>query len=651
MNTNIVGYPRGIAMKQIMKRNKGFTLVEVLVVMALTVIVLGLIFGPIMESSSFTRRAGTLIRAQDNARGAMTRIKRELQSAMYVYDNTRQGTSFYVANKNGVVPDPSDPNSMPIAYGARIDFVMPKMHGFCTQPDSVHGADNPREFARGEDAAPHCKYDGSLLELRPVQPLAPDTNIVRYFIGLNNPTEPYSNRYTKTGTNRHGDNMFILYRVEFSPYDKKLFDQSKSMSENLAKPNFFYDNRPNGITNPDGTPQTYAQAWKRISVALVTPKDVDLVTIDFDADGNPLITPTVTFAPSAVTNDPLLPVTNSDNDPEGSDSDVPPTVYKAKYGSWVLPYEITLRRKQPGDETAIIYKAMQRVDGQSSDMCIYRMKPNAKDPDTLVFDITNYERTKADTSYRGYPFGVGDVSIPDDPGRLPELAFTVDTRGGKVNFAFPHIDLDASEDLSDQFDAKFPVSIVIPTDDINEYYDAAPFQDRYRLWEFHHPANRTLPYVRKTISASRMLGNSSVVLGLERVLGPYTLDPDRTIPYSRIPFYDMLNEPGPNQYKLDVDYPVRDEDGDLISGMDGTAAIYFHSAVTEYGVGIPLPADRNIYLLYYEQNNKVGDSLRANYVTKELVTITVGMRMYDASTKRPQSLQLVGKVRLKNIIE
>ncbi|MHB1456497.1 MAG: PilW family protein [Armatimonadota bacterium] len=646
-------------MKQLIKKQEGFTLVELLVVMALTVIIVGLIFGPVMQSFSFTRRAGTLIRAQDNARTALTRITREFQNAIFAYDNTRQATSFYVQDQAKVVPDPRDPNAMPLVYGARIDIVLPRMHGFCTAPDVDHnpgGVNNPREFVRGEDAAPHCPYDGSLLELRPVQPLAPDTKIVRYFIGLQNPTRPYSSRYQKISVpGPGGDNMFILYRAEFSPYDAKLFNQAAGMSANLAKPNFFYDSNLNGINNPDGTPQTYAQAWRRVSVAIITPRDADLGIVEYVRDPitalyNTVITPTVTFSPTAVNNDPLVAVTDNDNSPENSDSEIPPSVYKAKYGNWVLPYEVSVRRKQPGDPVATIYKAMPRLNSTQTDMCIYKMLPNGIDPDYVVFDINNYESTKSDKTSIGYKFGVGDTMLPGG-NQLPELAFTVNTKSGKVNFAFPHIDLTLSNQLSTIFNAKFPVSIVIPTDMINQYYDAAPMQDRYRMWEFHHPANRTLPYGNLgSIQASSILGNSTVVPGLEKVTGPYNNDPVRSILYSRIPFYDMMNEPAPNQYKIDVQHPVLDNNGDLVPGMEGTAAIYFHSTQAEYGTGIPLPAGRQIYLLYYEQNNKPGDSLRANYVTKELLTVSLGVRIYDASTSKPQTVQLTSKVRLRNIL-
>ncbi|MHB0999321.1 MAG: PilW family protein [Armatimonadota bacterium] len=639
-------------MKQLIIKNRGFSLIELLVVMGLTVIIMGLIFGPIMQSFNFTRQAGTVIRAQDNARIAMAKIKSDLQNAMFAYDNTRQPVGFYISDNNGTPPDPGDSAQLAKAYYAKIDLVLPRMHGYCVEPDSIHnpgGVNNPREFDRGDEAAPQCKYDGSLLELRPVQPLAPDTKIVRYFIGLENPTKPYANRYDPLLKTASGNNMFVLYRAEFSPFDTKLFGDINP-SVNLAKSNFFYDNSTNGLTNPDGSAQTYAQAWKRISVAIVTPKYADLVQVKYDSTGKPVVTPTVTFAPTPVYNDPLVAVTDKNNDPERVDA--PPAVYKAKYGNWILPYEVTVRRKRDGDNVPTIYKAMPRADNLPSEICIYRMLSNGKDPEQLVFDLDNYERTKTDKTYPGYPYGVGDTGASGINAVLPELAFTVDTKGGKVNFAFPHVDVELSNQLSNVFQGKIAASIGISTNVINQFYDSAPVQDRYRLLEFHHSDTRQLPYVSSpsvTFQADRILGNSTVVPGLERVIGPYSRDPGRSILYSRIPFYDMTAEPGPNQYKLDIEYPVRDDNGDTLSGMEGTAALYFHSAQAESGIGEPLPADRNIYLLYYEQNNKRGDSLRANYVTKELMTVTLGVRVYDSTTRRPQTVQLTSKVRLKNI--
>ena len=51
------------------------------------------------------------------------------------------------------------------------------------------------------------------------------------------------------------------------------------------------------------------------------------------------------------------------------------------------------------------------------------------------------------------------------------------------------------------------------------------------------------------------------------------------------------------------------------------------------------------------QNNLKGDLLHANYVTKELMTIIMGIRIYDSNSGKVQAVQLTNKMRLKNIAE
>ena len=64
-----------------------FTLVEMLVVIAITVILFALLLRPLVESLRLTQSAQVQAAAQDAARITMERITRELGSAVYVYDN------------------------------------------------------------------------------------------------------------------------------------------------------------------------------------------------------------------------------------------------------------------------------------------------------------------------------------------------------------------------------------------------------------------------------------------------------------------------------------------------------------------------------------------------------------------------------------
>jgi len=590
------GQKRDVPMKY-RTNNKGFTLVEILVVVALTIVILGLVFVPLIKTFEFTRRAGIMVKAQDNARLALQQVSRDLANAMYVFDNTRVPIYFPVKNRQTgeVVPVP--------VYYAKVDLVLPRMRGYCKSTDHPVGVS--REYSRHksnsllDEASPTCPADGSRLELRPTQPLAADILIVRYFIGLRDPSTPYANGFSERLTDARDDNMYVLYRAEFSPYDARLFDQSRTVAENLAYENFFYD-------------PIYSVEWQRISRPVVTLYNTDLVLVNYDDAGNPVITPTVKFAPTAVRNDPMVPTTEADDDPEHRDA--PPTVYKASYGHWVLPYEVILFRQAGG--STVVYTAKMSPGGDY--MGVF------DSGDNLVFNITRYQQTR-DAS----PYGAGVISGPGEP--KPEVAFTVDPVKATASFAFPVVDPALSGWMA--------VSIRASTDDINQAYEAGAFRDRYRR-------------VLVNVPNSQVLSGATVVPGSEKVVAPDGTPGSsygRSLEYSRAPLY--LYEAGLNQYQLDLDYPVVDANGSSVPNMAGTAALLFHSYQTNQpGSGIPLPPGEDNVLAFYEvQNNKKGDRLRANYVTKSLMTVIMGIRMYDPSSGKPQTVQLTNKVRLRNI--
>lgn len=586
-------------MKCAANNRKGFTLVEIMVVLALTVVILGLVFGPVISSFNFTRRAETMVRAQDNARFALEEISRELADAMYVYDNTNQPINFPMLNYGGSRVD------IPVLY-AKVDIVLPRMRGFCTSDKHPAGQ---REFPRHDpdypevdEAHPNCPICGAPLELRPAEPLAADRFIVRYFIGLRDPSQPYKNGFTNK-LSEGEDNMFVLYRVEFSPYDERLFGASKDVAANLSDPNFFYG--------------PCSAAWRRISRPIVTLENTDLIVQEFSngdpvyVAGKPVITPTVKFAPTAIYNDPLLPT--ADTGDTGEHGDVLPTVYKATYGYWTTPIEVTLFRGNAE------YKAVRRP---GADCILY-------DPsDHEIFNISDYMRAKANSDY----------SVGVFPATKPGVAFTVDETRGTVDFAFPVVDVNASNSLSGTL-GRMAVSMIASTDDINRDYDPAwgsAGQDRYRKLIINDPALPLTP-----------IADATVVAGSERVVAPDATpgSSGRPIRYSRVP--NFLYEPGLNQYQLDAGYePV----GGTASGL---ACLFFHSYQTHQpGTGVPLPSGTNNLYVYYEvQNNKKGDSLRANYVTKSLMTVIMGIRVYDPSSGKPQAIQLTNKVRLRNIAQ
>ena len=592
--------------KSWINNKRGFTLVEILVVVALTVIIMGLVFIPLVHSFNMTRQAEVMIKAQDNARLALSKVSQDLSDAMYVYDNTRDPINFPVQNQSGANVN------IPVYY-AKVDMILPRMRAYCTS--LVHPALESRESTRHyvdgsgyedirfDEAAPRCRGgDGSILEIRPVQPLTPDTKIVRYFIGLRDPSQPYKNSYLYKLTESGQDNLFILYRAEFSPFDDRLFDQDNTVNENLADPDFFY--------NP-----TYRDAWRNISRPVVTLEDTDLVTfarddhgnVIYDSSNNPVLTPTVRFAPTPIYNDPLVPVTDPSTDPEHGDL---PTTFKASYGHWVLPYKITLERTNPDGTIAVTYE----TGPSGTSMCIFRV--GVADP---VFDIGYYEDTKAGASYGGAKYGIGEYSP-----LLSEMAFIPDITRGTVDFSlpcakWPYCDTNLlTGPVMAAIGGKKALSQICDVSNVNS--------DPERC------------VLINTVAPS-VLGNATIIPGSVKVIAPSAIPGSngRLVDYTRVPDFEV--NPGLNQYKVDAGY----------NPVTGEGAVYFHRP---QGVdpkdSQPMPD--GYVLLYYEvQNNKKGDILRANYVTKSIMTVTMGIRIYNSSSGKPELVQLTNKVKLRNV--
>jgi len=197
---------------------QAFTLIEILIVIALTAVLFALLLVPLISALRYTQQAQIVTAAQDAARITEERISRELGSAIFVFD----GTSHPFQTANPIVAgDDRYTNflDLPIlsstgapvvahAYNAKIDFVLPKANaGAVTDPttqQSVNYTTLP---------------NGSAIISNPslVFPLAAGTNAIRYFVGLKDPTISYNN--TREGKSiSSSDNTYILYRAEYQPY-------------------------------------------------------------------------------------------------------------------------------------------------------------------------------------------------------------------------------------------------------------------------------------------------------------------------------------------------------------------------------------------------------------------------------------------------
>src|SRR5690242_12555935 len=110
-------------------RRAGFTLIELVVVVALTSILLLLLLGPIGQALNLTSRGQALVAGQDNVRHAQARIYRELTQAMLVHldrpVNVWQYSQYDPRFTD--IPQPTDA-SIPQRYqinGACMDVILP----------------------------------------------------------------------------------------------------------------------------------------------------------------------------------------------------------------------------------------------------------------------------------------------------------------------------------------------------------------------------------------------------------------------------------------------------------------------------------------------------------------------------------------------
>ena len=250
------------------KKRSGFTMIEILVVIAITVILLGLIMYPVIRTFNLTRQANVMVMAQDTARNTLEQVTRELGQAMFVYDNSNSPINFPVT-------DPKGNNVVLQALYGKIDFVLPKMFMHCNNPDHDESKGS-RDYERGDEAFPPCPVCGSTnVEARPKEPLSQDTKIVRYFIGLKDPTKPRD--WVDEGAPENG---FVLYRAEFDPYDTDLIDRDSQTGEPiLDDPNFFYGQ--------------HSEAWRKVSHVVGPVKDVDDIFGGRDMDIGCLLADTV----------------------------------------------------------------------------------------------------------------------------------------------------------------------------------------------------------------------------------------------------------------------------------------------------------------------------------------------------------------------
>lgn len=578
--------------------NRGFTLVELLVVMAVSMILMGLVLAPVVQTFSLTRRAQAMVDAQDAARVAIELISRELGQAMYVYDNANAPVDLPVA-----VPG-TGPVFFPLEY-AKIDLYLPRITMHCNNPE--HPPVGPRDYPRGNEAWPPCPVctDAGIkndeVEARPKLPLEQDVTIVRYFLGLaNNKLDTADNNGWvspwESDTVTGQENQVVLYRAEFSLYDNTLFPEDMDVMQRLSDPRFFYR---------DG----YAERWKAISRVIGIGKYEDLVIATRDDTGKIIaLEPTITFRTVAIDNDTFAGAYSSDKTFEYPNA--VPTLFYGAYGYWTPDHRVVVYRDDPDTEQQDPYELAYSTGMRGDHLVIYRWTQEGGGwVSKLEFDITDYLRT-------------GEIRGLNPDGEPLAMAFTVDPNRGAVSFALRPKAPPGALSVSD-----------LDPDAINRAYHDVYERD---------PASAMRYAILATFDSNRpdqYLPNARIVPGSEHVAGP-DMTPGfeftgRLVRYERVPL--ALGDPGLNQYKINYD----------------TGEIYFspsyeHNLPAFDAAGRPLGV--RIRVDYDIQFNRSGDVVKGDYATKSLINIHLGMRMFDPESGQPHPVDLNKSVKVRNAL-
>jgi prepilin-type N-terminal cleavage/methylation domain-containing protein len=742
----------------------GFTLLELLIVMALTAILIVLVFRPLIDSFNLTSRAGTQVESQTAAREIMRIVSDELGNAGFIYDNTRPNTQINIWLSDSA----GNPIVMPLQFGL-VDFVAPS-HA----EEQTANPTGPVDPTTGEPilnpTAPAGQQAVSL-------PLAPGRLIERFFIALRDNrsgksgvTDPTTNKLATgqpmdTGGNYHGyanrwadphqqgspgnDNRYTLFRATFLAYiqdpdnpksyipNLKLFHTGKNPNDPstptdaktdlpiINDPNFFYDDGLAGDSGSKGNKKWavpgwqdlagdgkvyYWENWRAVATSVLQLTKADTISLDrddkgaiiYDANNRPTPRALITFAPTYIENEPAAPGSLT-----ATGAEAPYTAaaaYYGQHGAWTTPFRVIVYQNNTSGTTQPL-QANNVGDPTSQNPLTYYLY--------VIDPVTNQSRIE----YHQYNTGTKtDTVVNSDVGpdinpttgyftnvnnSNPWMAFTVDPQRGIINFAFPQW-VYTHKDVNGQ-----PIRQQYNPQDIDAGIDlGAPYGRRFLSLDDQAnnappdqmPAGSTSPLAAlylnpvtndplPTPQRVHIVPGSEVVYGPDQRPGPHY---GWSIQYTRVA--SMAGTVGPNQYRINYDpLPNSTSVQDKNDPRARTGYIEFdsnpdtgdnpnlpYSALNSNGVpyedpdngqyrphSLPLakagtsgsggtvaggyqPADP-VLVEYSFQMNRPTDVVKIDYLTRELMTVSINSRLYDPSSASPQDTILTSQVKARNL--
>ncbi len=711
------------------RRSAAFTLIEILIVIALTAVLFALLLVPLVSALRYTQQAQIVTAAQDAARITKERITRELGSAVFVFD----GTSHPFQTSNAIVAgDDRYTNflDLPIlnnagvavvahAYNAKLDFVLPKLNG-------TGGTVDP---TTNEPIAYTQSKNGSAIISNPsyVFPLAAGTTMIRYFVGLKDPTKPYNS--TREGKSiANNDNTYVLYRAQFLPYNKaangvtpntdlfalRLKADGTPVVPNipdLDDPDFFRYVTTNDVNwlNDSHTSYTAAEVtahnarvdkWVQIAKTVIPGPNVDLILLPHNADNTlaydtagafngvahsgvahdpvadkpyPIINTSVTFRPATVSGS-ATPGTTSDYSSAGTvavDQNgfaYVPTVYTATSQSWSLPYHVGVYPSNYNAATDMYYDTEQFAGAQVTAANPAGYPPTGPAVAGVTFtpsvinpgDILERRHLSTDTDANGtvvydvtQGFPVTQSGANYTLGGTQFVPMTINPDTGVIMFAAPSL----PNGPGDRYNRAWNYGPVDMTTLDSQNLGGI---DTAGVLDLTLPVHATATLTDSPLQGVHILTNSGnpaltgvanahIVPGSLRVTGPdQTSGPNSGLAVSYTEINSSVNsEVGDNQYSVDYGTSTLH----LRPGVTGVSVVYDYQANMVPSKSLPSPLPSTFTMTDLNSTPYLPNlpmDVKVDYQTRDLIDVTLGVRIYDVTSNRAQVIPAETKIKIGN---
>lgn len=674
---------------------RAFTLIELLIVIAVTAVLFSLLIIPLISSLRFNQQVQSVTASQNASRVTREGLTRELGSAVFVFD----GTSHPFTVPAGTTVNPGDDRytnfldlqipgingtnqytpTVAHVYNAKLDFVLPK-------PNST-GTTDP---TTGEQVAYRRNDNGSAIISSPalVFPPAPGTTMVRYWVGLKNPDAAYYNARERLGTG-NTNNTYILYRAQFSPYivtrdangkqtgialNTDLFTPTTpggSLPE-LDDPDFFRTVTTSDVNwlNPMhaaytatemGEHNARVENWIKIAKPVIPGPNVDLIALPHNTDNSlaydktgtfagiahsgaatdpvtgkmyPIVNTTVTFRPGTVSGD-ATPGTTASYTSQGAVAvgengfGYTPTVYTTTSKSWSLPYHVSIYPanfdgNNTADDRGVYYDTQLAprsgaftagngtVTVSVGDVMEYRHISSADPNPMLVYDVTQ-------------GFAVSDTGSGYAVGSTNFIPLSINPDTGTINFAAPSL----PNGPADRYTREW---VYMP--------DPAGLVDLTVVPTVLPVPAAVPPLAGGTLASPTGVANAHLVPGSVRVFGP-----------------DQTAGPGAGMKVAYQEIQPNSTASDLAG--DNQFSIVYATGVLTLKPNAPGP----VGVTYEYQANMTrmdptksldGDNpyqpmqVKVDYQTRDLIDVSLGVRIYDVTTGRAQILSSDTRIKIGN---